>query len=53
MAPVFERLTGIRALADSARFKAWFLDQIGVLHHGNMPYLVPSLHWERGEDGYH
>ncbi|EEC83970.1 hypothetical protein OsI_30099 [Oryza sativa Indica Group] len=50
MAPVFERLTGIRALADSARFKAWFLDQIGVLHHGNMPYLVPSLH-ALGEHG--
>uniref|UniRef100_A0A0E0ENJ2 Uncharacterized protein n=1 Tax=Oryza meridionalis TaxID=40149 RepID=A0A0E0ENJ2_9ORYZ len=38
LAPAFQRLTGIRALADSTRFKVWFLHQFGVLQDGKKPY---------------
>ncbi|XP_072990486.1 uncharacterized protein [Typha latifolia] len=34
----FECLDGIRTLAESGRYKAWFLDQFGVLHDGKKPY---------------
>ncbi|XP_038970164.1 uncharacterized protein LOC103698870 isoform X2 [Phoenix dactylifera] len=34
----FPCLDGIRTLAESGRFKAWFLDQFGVLHDGKKPY---------------
>ncbi|KAJ3681405.1 hypothetical protein LUZ60_015894 [Juncus effusus] len=34
----FQCLDGIRELAESGRFKAWFLDQFGVLHDGKKPY---------------
>ncbi|XAR71063.1 Phosphoserine phosphatase [Bertholletia excelsa] len=35
---LFQNLTGIRQLAETRRFKAWFLDQFGVLHDGKQPY---------------
>ncbi|XP_068646816.1 uncharacterized protein [Aristolochia californica] len=35
---VFQSLNGLRALADRVHFKAWFLDQFGVLHDGKQPY---------------
>ncbi|KAJ0972243.1 hypothetical protein J5N97_020202 [Dioscorea zingiberensis] len=35
---VFRCLDGIRTLAESGRYKAWFLDQFGVLHDGKRPY---------------
>ncbi|XP_058101905.1 uncharacterized protein LOC131246063 [Magnolia sinica] len=35
---VFQSLDGIRHLAETRRFKAWFLDQFGVLHDGKKPY---------------
>ncbi|PHT28449.1 hypothetical protein CQW23_31962 [Capsicum baccatum] len=35
----FQTLSGIQHLAESRRFKAWFLDQFGVLHDGKQPYL--------------
>lgn len=34
----FQTLNGIQHLAESRRFKAWFLDQFGVLHDGKQPY---------------
>ncbi|XP_078152673.1 uncharacterized protein LOC144547861 [Carex rostrata] len=34
----FNCLDGIRTLVESGRFKAWFLDQYGVLHDGKKPY---------------
>ncbi|PHT26769.1 hypothetical protein CQW23_33622 [Capsicum baccatum] len=34
----FQTLSGIQHLAESRRFKAWFLDQFGVLHDGKQPY---------------
>ncbi|KAI4342830.1 hypothetical protein MLD38_027401 [Melastoma candidum] len=34
----FQSLGGIRGLAEMGRFKAWFLDQFGVLHDGKNPY---------------
>ncbi|KAL5997984.1 hypothetical protein ACLOJK_008918 [Asimina triloba] len=34
----FQSLNGIRQLAETGRFKAWFLDQFGVLHDGKQPY---------------
>ncbi|KAL0918894.1 hypothetical protein M5K25_010941 [Dendrobium thyrsiflorum] len=34
----FRCLNGIRALAESGRFKGWLLDQFGVLHDGKKPY---------------
>uniref|UniRef100_A0A453RPZ9 Uncharacterized protein n=1 Tax=Aegilops tauschii subsp. strangulata TaxID=200361 RepID=A0A453RPZ9_AEGTS len=46
-APVFERLAGIRPLAESGRFKAWFLDQFGVLHDGKKPYPGAILALEK------
>ncbi|CAL9750042.1 unnamed protein product [Musa acuminata subsp. burmannicoides] len=33
-----QSLDGIRTLAESGRFKGWFLDQFGVLHDGKKPY---------------
>lgn len=35
---LFQKLNGIHQLAVSHRFKAWFLDQFGVLHDGKQPY---------------
>ncbi|GLT33398.1 hypothetical protein SLA2020_079930 [Shorea laevis] len=35
---LFRILTGLRQLAETRRFKAWFLDQFGVLHDGKQPY---------------
>lgn len=35
---VLESLNGIRHLVETGRFKAWFLDQFGVLHDGKHPY---------------
>ncbi|RWR80155.1 HAD-superfamily hydrolase [Cinnamomum micranthum f. kanehirae] len=40
---VLESLNGIRHLAETGRFKAWFLDQFGVLHDGKHPYPVEKL----------
>uniref|UniRef100_A0A7C8YWD3 Phosphoglycolate phosphatase n=1 Tax=Opuntia streptacantha TaxID=393608 RepID=A0A7C8YWD3_OPUST len=37
-AQLFQFSTGIQHLAESRRFKAWFLDQFGVLHDGKKPY---------------
>ncbi|KAM3337366.1 hypothetical protein P3S68_031691 [Capsicum galapagoense] len=34
----FQTLSGIQHLDESRRFKAWFLDQFGVLHDGKQPY---------------
>ncbi|XP_009771445.1 uncharacterized protein LOC107784578 [Nicotiana tabacum] len=34
----FQTLNGIQELAETRRFKAWFLDQFGVLHDGKQPY---------------
>uniref|UniRef100_A0A1D1ZBR1 Pyridoxal phosphate phosphatase n=1 Tax=Anthurium amnicola TaxID=1678845 RepID=A0A1D1ZBR1_9ARAE len=34
----FRCLDGIRSLAEKGQFKAWFLDQFGVLHDGKQPY---------------
>lgn len=46
-APVFERVAGIRAIAESGSFKAWFLDQFGVLHDGKKPYPGAILALEK------
>ncbi|OVA07303.1 HAD-superfamily hydrolase [Macleaya cordata] len=35
---LFQSLNGIRHLAETRPFKAWFLDQFGVLHDGKQPY---------------
>ncbi|KAK6144949.1 hypothetical protein DH2020_021769 [Rehmannia glutinosa] len=34
----FQTITGLQHLAEARRFKAWFLDQFGVLHDGKQPY---------------
>lgn len=34
----FQALNGLKQLAETRRFKAWFLDQFGVLHDGKQPY---------------
>lgn len=34
----FQTLNGLHHLAETGRFKAWFLDQFGVLHDGKQPY---------------
>ncbi|PHT32897.1 hypothetical protein CQW23_29234 [Capsicum baccatum] len=34
----FQTLRGIQHLAESCRFKAWFLDQFRMLHDGKQPY---------------
>ncbi|CAH9073415.1 unnamed protein product [Cuscuta epithymum] len=34
----FQTLSGLRHLVETRRFKAWFLDQFGVLHDGKQPY---------------
>ncbi|XP_047330851.1 uncharacterized protein LOC124934371 [Impatiens glandulifera] len=34
----FQTLNGIRQLTQTRPFKAWFLDQFGVLHDGKQPY---------------
>lgn len=36
--PLFQCLSGIQELAGTQRFKAWLLDQFGVLHDGKQPY---------------
>ncbi|KAF5465764.1 hypothetical protein F2P56_015742 [Juglans regia] len=35
---LFQSLNGLQQLAETRRFKAWFLDQFGVLHDGKKPY---------------
>lgn len=35
---LFQSLNGIQQLAESRHYKAWFLDQFGVLHDGKQPY---------------
>ncbi|CAK9135586.1 unnamed protein product [Ilex paraguariensis] len=35
---LFKSLTGIQQLVETRQFKAWFLDQFGVLHDGKQPY---------------
>ncbi|XP_021813982.1 glycerol-3-phosphate phosphatase isoform X2 [Prunus avium] len=35
---LFQSLTGLQQLSETHRFKAWFLDQFGVLHDGKQPY---------------
>ncbi|XP_040992126.1 glycerol-3-phosphate phosphatase isoform X1 [Juglans microcarpa x Juglans regia] len=35
---LFQSLNGLQQLAETRRFKAWFLDQFGVLHDGKNPY---------------
>ncbi|CAI0396929.1 unnamed protein product [Linum tenue] len=37
-AQLFQVLHGLQHLAETRRFKAWFLDQFGVLHDGKQPY---------------
>ncbi|KAM3376323.1 hypothetical protein P3S68_015038 [Capsicum galapagoense] len=39
----FQTLSGIQHLAESLRFKAWFLDQFGVLHDGKQPYYPGAI----------
>ncbi|KAL6549580.1 hypothetical protein OROHE_008311 [Orobanche hederae] len=34
----FQTINGFQQLAEARRFKAWFLDQFGVLHDGKQPY---------------
>ncbi|XP_022878249.1 uncharacterized protein LOC111396159 isoform X1 [Olea europaea var. sylvestris] len=34
----FQTINGLQQLAETRRFKAWFLDQFGVLHDGKQPY---------------
>ncbi|KAL0340823.1 UNVERIFIED_CONTAM: hypothetical protein Scaly_0546300 [Sesamum calycinum] len=34
----FLTINGLQHLAEARRFKAWFLDQFGVLHDGKQPY---------------
>ncbi|XP_044499108.1 uncharacterized protein LOC123220633 isoform X1 [Mangifera indica] len=42
---LLKSLDGLRHLAETRRFKAWFLDQFGVLHDGKQPYpgSIPTL----------
>ncbi|PRQ46065.1 putative phosphoric monoester hydrolase [Rosa chinensis] len=35
---LFQTITGLQQLAETHRFKAWLLDQFGVLHDGKQPY---------------
>ncbi|CAK9313169.1 unnamed protein product [Citrullus colocynthis] len=35
---LFQSFNGLQQLAEARRFKAWFLDQFGVLHDGKQPY---------------
>lgn len=35
---LFQTLNGLRHVAETRRFKAWLLDQFGVLHDGKKPY---------------
>ncbi|PPD95783.1 hypothetical protein GOBAR_DD07172 [Gossypium barbadense] len=35
---MFQTFNGLQHLAETRRFKAWFLDQFGVLHDGKQPY---------------
>ncbi|KDO45946.1 hypothetical protein CISIN_1g016204mg [Citrus sinensis] len=35
---LFQTLNGLRHIAETRRFKAWLLDQFGVLHDGKKPY---------------
>ncbi|KAB1214336.1 hypothetical protein CJ030_MR5G000479 [Morella rubra] len=36
--PLFQSLNGLKHLVETRPFKAWFLDQFGVLHDGKQPY---------------
>ncbi|XVE98661.1 hypothetical protein REPUB_Repub03eG0126400 [Reevesia pubescens] len=38
MEPLFQTFNGLRYLAETHHFKAWFLDQFGILHDGKQPY---------------
>ncbi|GAY44831.1 hypothetical protein CUMW_084890 [Citrus unshiu] len=40
---LFQTLNGLRHIAETRRFKAWLLDQFGVLHDGKKPYPVEML----------
>ncbi|XP_059433818.1 uncharacterized protein LOC132166965 isoform X3 [Corylus avellana] len=44
---VFQSLNGLQQLAETRRFKAWFLDQFGVLHDGKQPYPGAILTLEK------
>nr|CAD1832201.1 unnamed protein product [Ananas comosus var. bracteatus] len=46
----FECLDGIRTLAESGRYKAWFLDQFGVLHDGKKPGELTHQYLQRRDD---
>ncbi|KAL6221441.1 hypothetical protein ACLB2K_009192 [Fragaria x ananassa] len=35
---LFQTLNGLQQIAETHRFKAWLLDQFGVLHDGKQPY---------------
>ncbi|KVI08166.1 HAD-like domain-containing protein [Cynara cardunculus var. scolymus] len=37
-AKVLQSFTGLRQIAETRHYKAWFLDQFGVLHDGKQPY---------------
>ncbi|XP_044499115.1 uncharacterized protein LOC123220634 isoform X2 [Mangifera indica] len=48
---LLKSLDGLRHLAETRRFKAWFLDQFGVLHDGKQPYpgSIPTCAITSGE----
>nr|POF24251.1 putative nipsnap protein k02d10.1 [Quercus suber] len=46
-AQLFQTFTGLQHLAETRRFKAWFLDQFGVLHDGKKPYPGAILTLEK------
>ncbi|XVF84262.1 hypothetical protein PTKIN_Ptkin17bG0019100 [Pterospermum kingtungense] len=45
--PLFQTFNGLQHLAETRRFKAWFLDQFGVLHDGKQPYPGAILTLEK------
>ncbi|KAJ7947437.1 Haloacid dehalogenase-like hydrolase (HAD) superfamily protein [Quillaja saponaria] len=47
---VFQSLNGLQQLAEARRFKAWCLDQFGVLHDGKQPYPGAILTLEKIAD---
>ncbi|XP_025014160.1 uncharacterized protein LOC8286363 isoform X2 [Ricinus communis] len=42
-AHLFQTFNGLQHLAETRRFKAWLLDQFGVLHDGKQPYPVKKI----------
>ncbi|KGN47825.2 hypothetical protein Csa_018984 [Cucumis sativus] len=44
---LFQSCNGLQQLAQTCRFKAWFLDQFGVLHDGKQPYPGAVLALEK------